>query len=139
LSPGSLSHAGIVRLAMTRKRPPASAVPTTAADAGSLAAVELAGLTERELDAESADWLRRLSAGNGLWRKEAGREFHAQLLRIALAEVNRRAATAPVTGPELTDIAHQAAGDAMVAILAKLASFRGESRFTGLLMAVAGE
>jgi RNA polymerase sigma-70 factor, ECF subfamily len=111
----------------------------TAADADSLAAVELAGPTERELDAESADWLRRLSAGNGLWRKEAGREFHAQLLRIALAEVNRRAATTPVTGPELTDIAHQAVGDAMVAILAKLASFRGESRFTGLLMAVAGE
>jgi len=27
----------------------------------------------------------------------------------------------------------------MVAILAKLASSRGESRFTGLLMAVAGE
>jgi RNA polymerase sigma-70 factor (ECF subfamily) len=74
-----------------------------------------------------------------VWRQEAEGELHARLLRIALAEVNRRAASTPVTGPELTDIAHQAAGDAMVAILAKLASFRGESRFTGLLMAVAGE
>jgi RNA polymerase sigma-70 factor, ECF subfamily len=50
-------------------------------------------------------------------------------VRIALAEVNRRSATTPVTGPELTDVAHQAADDAMLAILAKLADFRGESRF----------
>jgi RNA polymerase sigma-70 factor, ECF subfamily len=35
-----------------------------------------------------------------------------------------------VTGPELDDIAYQAAADGMVAILAKLAEFRGESRFT---------
>jgi RNA polymerase sigma-70 factor, ECF subfamily len=40
---------------------------------------------------------------------------------------SRRAASTQVTGPELTDVAHQAAGDA---ILAKLAGFRGESRFT---------
>jgi hypothetical protein len=35
-----------------------------AADAGSLTAVELAGPTERELDAESADWLRRLAVAD---------------------------------------------------------------------------
>jgi RNA polymerase sigma-70 factor (ECF subfamily) len=51
-------------------------------------------------------------------------------VRIALAEVNRRSASTPVSGPELTDVAHQAADDAMLAILAKLATFRGESRFT---------
>ena len=34
-----------------------------------------------------------------------------------------------MTGPELDDVAHQAAGDAMLAILAKLGDFRGESRF----------
>ena len=84
---------------------------------------------ERELDAESADWVRRLSAGDGLRRQEAERELHARLLRIALAEVSRRSASTPVTGPELTDVAHQAAADAMLAILAKLAAFRGESRF----------
>jgi RNA polymerase sigma-70 factor (ECF subfamily) len=92
--------------------------------------VELAGPTEREPDAESAGWLRRLSAGNGALRQEAERELHGRLLRIALAEVNRRSASTPVTGPELTDVAHQAANDAMLAILAKLAEFRGESRFT---------
>ena len=94
-----------------------------------MASVELAGPTERELDAESADWLRRLSAGAGALRQQAERELHARLVRIALAEVNRRSASTPVTGPELTDVAHQAADDAMLAILAKLADFRGESRF----------
>ena len=91
--------------------------------------MELAGPTARELDAESADWLRRLSAGAGALRQQAERELHARLVRIALAEVSRRSASTPVTGPELTDVAHQAAGDAMLAILAKLADFRGESRF----------
>jgi RNA polymerase sigma-70 factor (ECF subfamily) len=92
--------------------------------------VELAGPTARELDAESADWLRRLSDGDGVLRQEAERDLYARLLRIALAEVNRRSGSTPVTGQELTDVAHQAAGDAMLAILAKLARFRGESRFT---------
>jgi len=85
--------------------------------------VELAGPTERELDAESADWLRRLSAEAGAVRQQAERELHARLVRIALAEVSRRSAGTPVTGPELTDVAHQAADDAMLAILAKLAGF----------------
>jgi hypothetical protein len=35
-----------------------------------------------------------------------------------------------VAGPELDDVAHQAAGDAMLAILGKLGAFRGESQFT---------
>ena len=33
-------------------------------------------------------------------------------------------------GPELDDLAHQAAADAVVAVLAKIGEFRGESRFT---------
>ena len=94
-----------------------------------MAGVEHAGPAVRELDAESAEWLRRLSPGEGVRREEAEAELHARLLRIALAEVSRRSASTPVTGPELTDVAHQAADDAMLAILAKLGGFRGESRF----------
>jgi RNA polymerase sigma-70 factor, ECF subfamily len=52
------------------------------------------------------------------------------LLVFARHEVRRRAEGGPVAGPELDDLAHQSAADAMVALLAKLASFRGESRFT---------
>lgn len=96
---------------------------------GSLAAVELARTSARELDEESAGWLGRLTDGNGTGREAAERELHGRLVRIALAEVRRRSATTPVTGPELDDVAHQAADDAMLAILAKLADFRGESRF----------
>jgi RNA polymerase sigma-70 factor (ECF subfamily) len=81
-----------------------------------------------DLDEESASWLRRLHAADGQ-RHAAERELHARLVRIALAEVRRRQARTAVTGPELDDLAHQAAGDAMLAILAKLGDFRGESRF----------
>ena len=82
-----------------------------------------------ELDEESSAWLRRLGAA-GAERAVAERELHARLVRIALAEVRRRSAATPVTGRELDDVGQQAADDAMVAILAKLDDFRGESRFT---------
>ena len=81
-----------------------------------------------DLDEESAAWVCRLGAGGGE-RQAAERELYARLVRIALAEVRRRSVGTPVTGPELDDVAHQAAGDAMLAILAKLGDFRGESRF----------
>ena len=94
----------------------------------SLSGVEPARLPTEDLDEESAGWLRRLGADGGE-RQAAERELHARLVRIALAEVRRRAASTPVAGQELDDVAHQAADDAMLAILAKLAAFRGESRF----------
>jgi RNA polymerase sigma-70 factor, ECF subfamily len=90
--------------------------------------VEPARLAAEDVDEESAGWLCRLSA-TGSERQAAERELHARLVRIALAEVWRRSARTPVTGPELDDLAHQAAADAMLAILAKLGGFRGESRF----------
>jgi RNA polymerase sigma-70 factor (ECF subfamily) len=91
--------------------------------------VEGARRPVQDLDEESAAWLRRLVAGGGE-QQAAERELHATLVRIALAEVRRRSASTPVNGPELDDLAHQAAADAMLAILPKLGDFRGESRFT---------
>ena len=52
------------------------------------------------------------------------------LLRIAQAETRRRGPRLRITGPELEDLAHQAAADALLGITGKLAQFRGESRFT---------
>ena len=95
---------------------------------GSLSGVERARRPAEDLDEESAGWLCRLAADSEE-RHAAEGELHARLVRIALAEVRRRSGSTPVTGPELTDVAHQAADDAMVAILAKLGDFRGESRF----------
>jgi RNA polymerase sigma-70 factor, ECF subfamily len=89
--------------------------------------VQCARAPAEDLD-ESSVWLRRLGAEGGE-RQAAERDLHARLVRIALAEVRRRSASTPVTGPELDDVAHQAADDAMLAILAKLGNFRGESRF----------
>jgi RNA polymerase sigma-70 factor (ECF subfamily) len=96
---------------------------------GILSGVEPARIPTAGLDELSAAWLRRLGSEGGE-RQAAERELHATLVRIALAEVRRRAANTPVTGPELDDVAHQAADDAMLAVLAKLDDFRGESRFT---------
>ncbi|HEY6492501.1 MAG TPA: sigma-70 family RNA polymerase sigma factor [Trebonia sp.] len=91
--------------------------------------MERASVSAQDLDEESSVWLRRLGADGGQ-RQQAERDLHARLLRIALAEVRRRSASTPVTGQELDDVAYQAAADAMLAILAKLGDFRGESRFT---------
>src|SRR3984957_16114343 len=93
----------------------AAAMMPAGSPGSSLYGVEPACVPTVELDAESAAWLGRLGAG-GRERQAAERELYARLVRIALAEVRRRAASTLVTGPELDDVAHQAAGDAMLAI-----------------------
>jgi RNA polymerase sigma-70 factor (ECF subfamily) len=80
-------------------------------------------------DAESAEWLEALNAEGGA-AEAAYARLHGLLLRIARGEVRRRGPTAGIDGPELDDLAHQAAADALVAIRRKLHEFRGESRFT---------
>jgi RNA polymerase sigma-70 factor (ECF subfamily) len=56
--------------------------------------------------------------------------LHEMLVRIARAEVARRGPRLRITGPELEDLAHQAAADAVLAVIGKIGQFRGESRFT---------
>jgi RNA polymerase sigma-70 factor (ECF subfamily) len=81
------------------------------------------------LDAESAEWVRAL-AGTGPRREAALARLHEMLVRIARGEVRRRGPRLRITGPELDDLAYQAAADALLAITGKLGQFRGESRFT---------
>jgi len=52
------------------------------------------------------------------------------LVRIAHREAARRGPQLRITGPELSDLAYQAAADALMAITGKIGQFRGESRFT---------
>jgi RNA polymerase sigma-70 factor, ECF subfamily len=80
-------------------------------------------------DAETVDWVRALSA-DGAERERAATRLHEMLLRVARAETRRRSGQLRISGPELDDLAHQAAADAVVAIVAKIGQFRGESRFT---------
>jgi RNA polymerase sigma-70 factor (ECF subfamily) len=82
-----------------------------------------------DLDPESAAWLAALSASTRE-HEEACERLHAVLLRIARSELHRRSSDARITGPELDDLAHQAAADALLAITRKISEFRGESRFT---------
>jgi len=81
------------------------------------------------LDADSAEWPRALAC-TGPRREEALAQLHGLLVRIAQKEVARRGPRLQLTGPELDDLAYQAAADALVAITSKLGQFRGESRFT---------
>jgi RNA polymerase sigma-70 factor (ECF subfamily) len=82
-----------------------------------------------ELDPESAEWVRVL-AETSPRREAALRRLHEMLVRIARGEVRRRGPRLRITGPELDDLAYQAAADALVAITSKIGQFRGESRFT---------
>jgi RNA polymerase sigma-70 factor, ECF subfamily len=78
---------------------------------------------------DSRAWVSALS-GTGAQREDAAARLHALLLRVARGEVYRRSARLRLSGPELDDIAHQAAADAVLAVMAKIGQFRGESRFT---------
>lgn len=81
------------------------------------------------LDAESADWVRVLTA-RGPEHEVALARLHERLQTIARHEMHRRSGASRIPASELSDLAHQAADDAMIAILDKLGTFRGESRFT---------
>jgi RNA polymerase sigma-70 factor (ECF subfamily) len=81
------------------------------------------------LDPESAEWVQMLT-GTGSRRDVAVVRLHEMLVRVALGEVRRRGPQLRIAGPELDDLAYQAAADALVAITDKIDHFRGESRFT---------
>jgi len=80
----------------------------------------------RAMDPDSLGWIRALS-GAGRRHDEAVAALHALLLRAARFEVARRGGG---RSGELDDLATQAADDALMAILRKLHTYRGESRFT---------
>jgi RNA polymerase sigma-70 factor (ECF subfamily) len=80
-------------------------------------------------DRDSGAWVRGLEA-EGAAYDETVASLHDLLLRVARAEAYRRRAQLPIAGPELDDLAHQAAADAVMGVLRKVGEFRGESQFT---------
>jgi RNA polymerase sigma-70 factor, ECF subfamily len=84
---------------------------------------------EPALDQESAAWVRGLG-GSGQAYDQTVTRLHELLLRVARSEIRRRGGQLAITGPELDDLAHQAAADAVIGVMGKVAQFRGESRFT---------
>lgn len=82
-----------------------------------------------EAAAENREWVRDLTS-TGDRRELASRRLYDVLLRAARSEVGRRAARLRLAGPELDDLAHQAAADALLAICGKVQTFRGDCKFT---------
>ncbi|PZG23291.1 sigma-70 family RNA polymerase sigma factor [Nonomuraea aridisoli] len=86
-------------------------------------------MDDAEIDRENRRWVRDLAAA-GPRREATCAELYPLLLRVATSEARRRAPLLKLDGPELEDIAHQAAADALMAISERLDRFRGEARFT---------
>jgi RNA polymerase sigma-70 factor (ECF subfamily) len=81
-------------------------------------------------DAESVGWIEALS-GVGAQREEALQRLHELLLRAAHFEIaRRRRALGGGPATDADDLALQAADDALMSIMSKLDTFRGDSRFT---------
>jgi RNA polymerase sigma-70 factor (ECF subfamily) len=80
--------------------------------------------------APGGDWVAELTA-DGPVRDDALRRLHALLVRGARHQVSRMPALRAVVGAaQVEDVVVLAADEAMVAVLGKLASFEGRSRFT---------
>jgi RNA polymerase sigma-70 factor (ECF subfamily) len=83
----------------------------------------------RTPSAAEPDWVEALSTP-GRARDDAVERLHALLLRASRFEVARRRRALGYVRDRLDDVATQAADDALMAIMAKLDTYRGESRFT---------
>jgi hypothetical protein len=81
------------------------------------------------LTAEDRYWIEGL-ASTGESRERTCRELHAILLRAARFELARAFRPKTPSGPDLDDIACQAASDALLLVIRKATEFRGDSRFT---------
>jgi RNA polymerase sigma-70 factor (ECF subfamily) len=81
-------------------------------------------------DPDSLAWMKALAQTDKGERRAAEARLHDMLLRVARSELSRRSPSLRISGPELDDLAFQAAADAMMAITSKLPTFRGESRFS---------
>ena len=76
------------------------------------------------------DWIAELTS-DGPVREDALRRLHALLLRGARSQVSRMSSMRAMVGAaQVEDIVTLAADEAMVAVLGKLATFEGRSRFT---------
>ncbi|MDF1603231.1 sigma-70 family RNA polymerase sigma factor [Nocardioides sp. YIM 152315] len=81
------------------------------------------------VNGDNAEWVRALTSRGDQYER-ATTELYLWLVKIAFVELRRRASYVQLSGPELDDVAHQAAGDAALSICRKVRTFRGECRFT---------
>lgn len=111
---------------------PPTALPRTASVGAAALMTELpASVDAPGPDLESRAWVAAL-AGDGVARERAVERLHGLLVRGARFEIGRRrqAHTGGLRTGSIDDLAVQAADDALMAILRKLDTYRGDSRFT---------
>jgi RNA polymerase sigma-70 factor, ECF subfamily len=124
----SLGHDRLAADPIRRRGSPTAA--DAVVEARTDATIGRPAIDARRLDERSRAWIDALHARSPR-REEAIKRLHALLLREARFEVGRRTASlSHPSGTDLDDLAMQAANDAVVAILAKLDQFRGDSLFT---------
>ncbi|MFD8078250.1 RNA polymerase sigma factor [Streptomyces sp. NPDC059718] len=87
-------------------------------------------MSRGQLDPESAAWVDALDGGRGPQYEQACTRLHELLVRIAMDEMFHRGPRYRIGGPELNDLAYQAAADALMRITKKIQQFRGDARFT---------
>lgn len=91
---------------------------------------EAADINSARADTAGEDWVGALSSV-GSARENAQQELRQLLIKAARHQVARMRMLLPAAGPDrLDEIVNQAANEAMVAVLAKLHTFQGRSRFT---------
>jgi RNA polymerase sigma-70 factor (ECF subfamily) len=78
---------------------------------------------------DDQQWIEGLSGTGAPYERTCG-ELHQILFRAARREARQRGRHFRVAGPDLDDLACQAASDALLLIIRKVRDFRGESRFT---------
>jgi RNA polymerase sigma-70 factor (ECF subfamily) len=78
---------------------------------------------------DDEQWIEGLS-GTGAPHERTCEELHEILFRAARREARQRGHYLRVAGPDLDDLACQAASDALLLVIRKVRDFRGESRFT---------
>ena len=78
---------------------------------------------------EDFDWLGGLTA-TGTARVDAIRRLHELMLRAAWFKLSRMAEASRLGQARADEIVHSSADEAVVAILSRLSSFEGRSRFT---------
>jgi RNA polymerase sigma-70 factor, ECF subfamily len=84
---------------------------------------------ELGLDPESREWMDGLQSP-AAQRYAVLARLHGLLLHVARQEAVRRNGWLRLSGPDLDDLARQAAADALTAIAVQLDGFRGQSRFS---------
>lgn len=84
---------------------------------------------EHDVAVENARWVSGLDPDSADYDHTVAK-LYGILLKMAYAETRRKGSRIKIDGPELDDISHQAAADATMTICRKVATFRGDSRFT---------